>query len=97
MGRNLNSLFKEMDILSQLRSKIDTIDTQIIDLISKRFSIVADIWAYKKNHNIPILDGIRRSKLLQSNIIQGEKRWLSKDFIVDVRKKIHKETLKIQK
>jgi chorismate mutase len=63
----------------------------------QRFAIVVDVWLYKKQHSISALDTVRRDRLLQLRILQGKKKWLSEDFIVDVRKRIHEESLDIQK
>lgn len=85
-----------MNTLQQLRKKIDQIDGQIIDLLIQRCDIVLDIGAYKRLHNIPYLDRVRWSEVLQSNIIQGKKKWLSEKFVTDLRERIHYESLKIQ-
>lgn len=84
------------DTLEQLRQDIDSIDQQIIDLLVQRFATVVDIWFYKKKHSLPSLDAVRRNSLLQSRILQGKKKWLSENFIIDIRKRIHKESLDMQ-
>lgn len=85
-----------MDTLEQLRKKINTIDDHIIGLLAQRFSIVVDIWAYKKEHLIPALDERRWAVLFHENIAKGKKKWLSEIFIIDLRESIHKEALKLQ-
>ncbi len=85
------------DTLKQLRQDIDTIDQQIVDLLVQRFATVVDIWSYKKKHSLPSLDAVRRDSLLQSRILEGKKKWLSEDFIIDIRRRIHEESLDIQK
>ena len=50
--------------LKELREKIDFIDQQLIDLFSQRMQVAAQIGAYKKEHNLPVLDPIREQEKL---------------------------------
>lgn len=50
--------------LSDYRTEINDIDRQIISLFEKRMAVSADIAAYKKEHDLPVLDaGRERHKL----------------------------------
>ena len=42
--------------LNQLRAQIDEVDDQLISLVTRRMDIAADIAAYKKEHNLPVLN-----------------------------------------
>lgn len=85
-----------MDTLAQLRTKIDDIDNHLVEVLVERFSVVMDIWRYKKQHNLPALDEERQRNMLEKIISLWNKKWLSKDFIGNVRNLIHQESLKIQ-
>ncbi|MBP5662440.1 MAG: chorismate mutase [Clostridia bacterium] len=50
--------------LEELREQIDTIDTQLIDLFKQRLAVAADVAAYKKEHDLPVLDRARERALL---------------------------------
>ena len=51
--------------LQELRSRIDQIDHQLVDLFGQRMQIAAQIADYKKQHDLPILMPAReREKLL---------------------------------
>lgn len=63
-----------MDTLQQLRKKIDQIDSQIIDLLAQRCSVVEDMKSYKKDLQLSYLDEARWNEVLQSNIVQGKKK-----------------------
>jgi len=85
-----------MENLQELRYKIDDIDTQIIHLLAKRCSIVQNIWLYKKSHNLPLWDQKRQKELLQANVDRWQDVALSREFIIDLRERIHSESLNIQ-
>jgi chorismate mutase len=53
-----------MDLI-QLRGQIDAIDDEIIRLFCRRMKVAADIAAYKKEHNLPILVPAREAEKLQ--------------------------------
>lgn len=50
--------------LSDLRRRIDAIDARVVDLLSERFSLCADIAEYKRAHGLPILDAEREAAKL---------------------------------
>ena len=51
--------------LNDYRRQIDEIDTQMLALFAQRMEVAAAIAAYKKEHDLPVLDGKReREKLL---------------------------------
>ena len=52
-----------MSQIEELRIKITEIDAEIIELIAKRKQISLEIGAYKKQHNLPILDSAREALL----------------------------------
>ena len=52
--------------LSELREKIDMIDSELVRLVSERMMVAGDIAAYKREHEMPVLDARReREKLAQ--------------------------------
>lgn len=51
--------------LNQLRGKIDEIDDELVRLFCERMNVAADIAAYKKEHNLPILVPAREAEKLQ--------------------------------
>ena len=54
----------ELD-LSKLRTEINEIDEEIVELFKKRMNIAADVAAYKKAHDLPVLDAARERALLE--------------------------------
>lgn len=51
--------------LSEYRTKIDEIDRQLVALFTERMATAADIAAYKKAHQLPVLDAAREQQKLR--------------------------------
>ena len=47
--------------LETLRQEIDSIDSQIFDLFEQRLTVAKQIGAYKKEHNLSVLDSSREN------------------------------------
>ena len=61
-----------MDI-NELRTRIDLVDSQLIDLFKKRMDLSAQVAEYKRQNNLPVLDAIReRQKLADVSEQAGE-------------------------
>ena len=80
-------------ILDDLRSKIDEIDDNIMNDLAKRFEIIDEIGAYKKANNITILQIERWFEILASRKKNGVSKGLRDEFIDEVLKSIHKESV----
>lgn len=57
-----------MDKLIDARTKIDEIDTKIIELFEKRMDVVKDVVAYKLENNMQITDSSREALMLEKNL-----------------------------
>ena len=51
--------------LSDIRAKIDEIDSDLVQLFAKRMSLSAEVADYKKEHNLPIYVPSREREILQ--------------------------------
>ena len=61
-----------MDI-NELRTRIDSVDSELIDLFKKRMDLSAQVAEYKRQNNLPVLDAIReRQKLADVSEQAGE-------------------------
>ena len=65
-----------------MRRQIDQIDKSIITLLKKRFIIVQKIGKFKKQHNLPIINGKRERELATKSI---KNKLIKKIFIEIVR------------
>lgn len=50
--------------LQELRNRIDDIDSEILALFSKRMDVCRDVAAYKKEHDLPVMQGGREKQVL---------------------------------
>lgn len=85
------------ELLENFRSQIDTLDKELLYLLSRRFTIVNEIWKIKKEEKITPLQEGRWNQLLSENIEVWEELWLKKGIIEDIWNRIHKESLEIEK
>ena len=94
-----NTSVNEKNYVSQLgdlRSRIDIIDDQLLDLLKKRMDIADEIGALKKTNNVAILQNTRWHEILGKVILEGEQRNLSEEFVIQVFKAIHQESINRQ-
>jgi chorismate mutase/prephenate dehydratase len=61
-----------MDELDRLRREIDQLDSQIIELLNRRASIVVEIGKHKRDHQIPIYAPHREQEVLQRVLARNQ-------------------------
>ena len=83
-------------VLESLREQIDSIDQQMLELLSQRMHIVEDIGKYKSKNEVAILQLRRWEKIISTRIKLGEKLGLSRDFIKKLLQLVHKESIQRQ-
>ena len=89
----------EEDYVSQLnglRSRIDILDDQLLDLLKKRMDISDEIGLLKKINNVAILQNQRWHEILGKVILDGEQLGLNEEFIIQLFKVIHQESINRQ-
>lgn len=82
--------------LEELRSEIDKIDQQLIDIIAQRMSIVDQIGRYKKENKITILQLKRWNQIFKERIENGEELGLPREFIMKLLEVVHEESIQRQ-
>ncbi|OUO50917.1 3-deoxy-7-phosphoheptulonate synthase [Parabacteroides sp. An277] len=82
--------------LAELRRQIDGIDEQILELLAKRMRVSREIGVYKKEHNMPILQSPRYSEILENRSDMGKQMELNPEFIREMLKEIHEESVRQQ-
>ncbi|MGB0981920.1 MAG: chorismate mutase [Winogradskyella sp.] len=83
--------------INTLRTQIDVIDHQLIEMMGKRMAVAGDIGQLKKDYNVSVLQSKRWNEILSKMITQGEEKNLSEEFILRVFKAIHQESINHQK
>ena len=82
--------------LNTLRTQIDVIDHQLIDILGKRMKIADAIGELKKDKNVAVLQSKRWNEILGKMILEGEQNKLSEEFILRVFKASHQESINHQ-
>jgi len=97
---NLSFCQKQADIehleLLRLREKIDSIDNQLIELLSQRMEVVRQMALYKKKNSIPILQLKRWKEIMDSRLKKAEDLNLNHDFVKLLLEAIHLEAIRVQ-
>jgi chorismate mutase len=82
--------------LEELRSEIDKLDEELIDILARRMSIVEEIGKYKKENNITILQLKRWSQIIHDRENSAVKLGLTKEFISKLLEALHEESIQRQ-
>lgn len=82
--------------IRQLRSQIDEIDNQLMDLLAKRMRICREIGTYKKEHNMTVLQAGRYNEILEKRGAQGSLIGLSPQSVAHIFEEIHEESVRQQ-
>jgi len=83
--------------LNTLRTQIDVVDHQLIEMLGKRMQVADAIGGLKKEKNVAILQSRRWNEILGKMILEGEDHQLSEEFILRIFKAIHQESINHQK
>jgi len=82
--------------LEELRSEIDKLDEELIDILGRRMKVVEEIGVYKKVNKITILQLKRWNHLTHDRIEAGVKMGLSREFILRLLESVHEEGIQRQ-
>jgi chorismate mutase len=82
--------------IEAIRSKIDRIDDELLLMLAERMKASKEIGAFKKEHNISILQIKRWRKIIRKALKDGNNEGLQSDFIKAIYQLIHEESIRIQ-
>jgi chorismate mutase len=82
--------------LKGLRSQIDSLDLDLIEILIKRMTIAQKIGLKKKENGITILQPERWEYILKDRVLNGKKGGLSNEFLILLLRAIHQESINIQ-
>lgn len=95
--RNPNSVDLQVTAkLEELRSVIDGLDRDILDLLAERLAVTQQIGAYKKEHNITILQHQRWNEILQDRKEYIKGKNISVRFLSQFLEALHEESIQQQ-
>ncbi len=93
-SNNLDADFAS--ILETLRNQIDSIDQQMLELLSQRMKVVEEIGKYKSKNEVTILQLRRWEKIISTRVKLGKKLGLTEDFVKKLLQLVHKESIQKQ-
>lgn len=82
--------------LEELRTEIDKLDEELIDILARRMMIVEEIGKYKKKNDITILQLKRWSHIIRDRVNTGVHLGLSRDFLLKLLESLHEESIQRQ-
>lgn len=83
-------------VLESLREQIDSIDQQMLELLSQRMGVVEEIGKYKSKNEVTILQLRRWENIVKTRIKLGKKLGLTEDFVKKLLQLVHKESIQKQ-
>jgi chorismate mutase len=84
------------NILEGLRTEIDKLDGELIDLLAKRMRVVDEIGQYKRENNITILQLKRWQHIIEDRLAIGENLGLNKKFLLQLLELVHEASIQRQ-
>lgn len=82
--------------LEALRSEIDKLDEELIDILARRMQVVGEIGSYKKANRITILQLKRWNQLTFDRLEAGLRLGLSQEFILKLLETVHEASIQRQ-
>lgn len=82
--------------LEEMRAQIDRLDNSLIHLLVERMQISRKIGAYKKAHNLTIVQAKRYDEILKRNFEHGTSHGMTPQFIKAIFEAIHEESIRRQ-
>jgi chorismate mutase len=82
--------------LEMLRSEIDKLDEELIDILARRMKVVEEIGQYKKANRITILQLKRWNQVLHDRLEAAVRMGLSREFMLKLLHSVHEEGIQRQ-
>ena len=79
--------------MAKLRMQIDEFDGKLLEILGNRMKVADKIGLLKKEKNVAILQIQRWNEILGKMILEGEEKGLSNEFVMQLFKAIHQESI----
>lgn len=83
-------------VLSALRSEIDDIDAELLQLLARRMNVSSQIGEYKKEKGLTVVQMERWKQILSDHLETGKELGLSKELVEKVFEAIHQASIQRQ-
>lgn len=70
--------------LEKLRTEIDELNHEILDLLNKRLEVVRKVGEYKKTNGLEVLDSVREEEIYNRLGKIADEKGIDKEFVRDV-------------
>ncbi|MDX2302879.1 MAG: bifunctional 3-deoxy-7-phosphoheptulonate synthase/chorismate mutase type II [Microscillaceae bacterium] len=94
--RDQNEDLEFINHLDELRDQIDNVDRELIEILKRRMALVEKACEYKRENNVTIFQVDRWNEIFRTRSEWAKKMSLNKDFITEVYKLIHIESIRTQ-
>ncbi len=95
-----NLVFRDAPVptenLVHLRRQIDQLDNELIEVLGKRMNVSREIGAFKKEHNMPVVQAGRYDDIMTTRVLAAKSMGMSEDFMRSILSTIHEESVRIQ-
>jgi len=82
--------------LDELRSEIDKIDAELLQILTSRMHLIDEIGHYKNENNITILQLKHWTKVVKDRLSRGVRLGLDKEFLQKLLEIVHAESIRRQ-
>lgn len=82
--------------LIALRSQIDALDDDLLDILARRMAVSREIGRYKQQQRIPVVQPKRYNDLMEKRVETAAKLGLDNDFVRTILAAIHEESVRCQ-
>jgi chorismate mutase len=82
--------------LETLRTAIDRLDHELIELLASRMNVVQEIGEYKKLHGLEVLQAQRWNSIMERRLAQSERLNLNPHLVRTLFEEVHHESMRLQ-
>jgi chorismate mutase len=82
--------------LDLLRSRIDALDSELLEVLSSRIEIVKEIGKYKRENNVTALQINRWTQLMENRVKMGAQMNMNETFTKILFQLIHEDSVRMQ-
>ncbi|MBC8155094.1 MAG: bifunctional 3-deoxy-7-phosphoheptulonate synthase/chorismate mutase type II [Bacteroidetes bacterium] len=83
-------------VLEQVRTKIDSVDRQLVEMLAARMALVEKLAEYKRDNNVTLFQPDRWKEILRSRTELATKLNLYPELVEEIYKIIHMESIRKQ-
>lgn len=82
--------------LEVLRSEIDRIDNELLEVLNRRMQVCREIGRYKKEHSMPVVHARRYGDIMSSRVEAAVNMHMDADFMRSILSAVHEEAVRQQ-